>query len=108
MYSNFNTFSLWQRQINEEKARIREEREREKEAKMEKKRLEKEARDRQRAELQAKEQKRRELEREKARLAKRYPLPDEVGFTGIWRYFYVERFDRDVLVIIICTVYMNY
>lgn len=45
---------------------------------MEKKRLEKEARDRQRAELQAKEQKRRELEKEKARLAKRYPLPDEV------------------------------
>lgn len=108
MYSNFNTFSLWQRQINEEKARIREEREREKEAKMEKKRLEKEARDRQRAELQAKEQKRRELEREKARLAKRYPLPDEVGFTGIRRYFYVERFDRDALVIIIFTVYMNY
>lgn len=86
--------------MNEEKARIREEKEREKEAKMEKKRLEKEARDRQRAEQQAKEQKRRELEREKARLAKRYPLPDEVGFTGIWRYC-VVRFDRDALVIII-------
>ena len=51
----------------------------EREAKLEQKRLEKEARDRERAEQQAREQARRGVEREKARLAKRYPLPDEVG-----------------------------
>lgn len=45
---------------------------------MEAKRLEKEAKDRERAEAQARDQARREIEREKARLAKRYPLPDEV------------------------------
>lgn len=54
-------------------------------AKLEQKRVEKEARDRERAEQQAREQARREIEREKARLAKRYPLPDEVGARGVFR-----------------------
>lgn len=47
-------------------------------AKLEQKRLEKEAKDRERAEQQAREQARRGIEKERARLAKRYPLPDEV------------------------------
>ena len=68
-----------QREIAEEKERMRRAKEMEREAKLEQKRLEKEARDRERAEQQAREQARRGVEREKARLAKRYPLPDEVG-----------------------------
>lgn len=67
-----------QREIAEEKERVRKAKEEERLIKLEVKRLEKEARDRERAEQQAREQVRREIEREKARLAKRYPLPDEV------------------------------
>lgn len=68
-----------QREIAEEKERVRKAKEEERLVKLEVKRLEKEARDRERAEQQAREQVRREIEREKARLAKRYPLPDEVS-----------------------------
>lgn len=69
-------------------------------AKLEQKRLEKEARDRERAEQQAREQARRGVEREKARLAKRYPLPDEVGacsFVGGWGARRGERAPSGVL-----------
>lgn len=71
-------FLFYQREIAEEKERTRKIKEEERLAKLEIKRLEKEVRDRERAELQARDQARREIEREKARLAKRYPLPDEV------------------------------
>lgn len=67
-----------QRQITEEKERIRRAKEAERLAKLEAKRLEKEAKDKERAETQAREQARREAERQKARLAKRYPISDEV------------------------------
>ncbi|CAN0475433.1 unnamed protein product, partial [Ectocarpus sp. 8 AP-2014] len=66
-----------QREIAEEKERARRAKEAERLAKLEQKRLEKEAKDRERAEQQAREQARRGIEKERARLAKRYPLPDE-------------------------------
>lgn len=69
---------VFQREIAEEKERVRRAREAERLAKLEQKRIEKEVKDRERAEQQAREQARREIERERARLAKRYPLPDEV------------------------------
>ncbi|CAM9500221.1 unnamed protein product [Scytosiphon promiscuus] len=66
-----------QREMAEEKERARRAKETERLAKLEQKRLEKEAKDRERAEQHAREQARRGIERERARLAKRYPLPDE-------------------------------
>lgn len=81
-----------QKQIAEEKEQLRKVREAERLAKMEAKRLEKEALAKERAEAQAREQARREIEREKARLAKRYPLPDEVrcAVCGIFRIFFLQ------------------
>ncbi|CAM9362910.1 unnamed protein product, partial [Ectocarpus sp. 4 AP-2014] len=66
-----------QREMAEEKERARRAKEAERLAKLEQKRLEKEAKDRERAEQQAREQARRGIEKERAKLAKRYPLPDE-------------------------------
>ena len=66
------------REIAEEKERARKAKEAERLAKLEQKRIEKEAKDRERAEQHAREQARRGIEKERARLAKRYPLPDEV------------------------------
>lgn len=62
----------------EEKERNRRAKEADRLAKLEQKRVEKELKDRERAEQQAREQARRGIEKERARLAKRYPLPDEV------------------------------